>query len=360
VDLSQYVTIAQACKMLHISRLTFQRMRERERYKEIKIGRQIYIRKEEILAKLQLMTHVDTPCNFGVTIADEGRLPDLLQDGTIDLRRIRSIDAFGIVSLLCSVIDLARRAPSRLRLEVDGGFVCKVLQANGFFLQLEHVVGASVAWDKPTLGDVASVDDSVALPLTRIGYKGGERKIAEQLAGELIVLGFSEDIAGYIAWLFGELGDNALTHSKSAPCYLAARCSGVDDRFVELAIGDVGVGIAESLKRNQKFAPLSDSIAVLTAFHSNVSSWPDEHRRGQGLNDVLRIAIANTAGMRVDSGEHGFLMRFDADQPPFVQRKHPLLPSPGTRIGLTLRDRSFNEISRADADRVLAQELRRQ
>ncbi len=348
-----WVTIEEACRRLSITRPTFLKLRKQENYKEIKIGRQIYIQWSEVISKVTTFVG-GREVNVSVTKEDDAPIQHLktAEEDTYDLRRIRTIDSIGIVSLLCHFLALSERAGSeQITLIVDNSYPCKLLEAAGFFLQLQ-AAQSNISWNQAALRGADLVESSVILPLTKIGYKGGERKSAELLADKMLQLGFGGDLSGYVAWVFGELGDNSLTHAKKAPCYLIARCDGIDNRYVDIAIGDTGVGIHSSLKSNPKHRYLSDSIAVFHAFMPKVSSWSDEHKRGLGLSDVFSIAMANGGVLRVEGGEHGFLMKF-ASKECQVQRKHVLTTVHGTRIGLLLVDRVFEPEDRDTVARTI-------
>jgi len=90
---------------------------------------------------------------------------------------------------------------------------------------------------------------------------------------------------------FGELSDNATTHSGAAPLFVAAqRYTGATSPHaarLELAVADAGVGIPEHLRRNPQYADLQgDAEAIAEALRPGVSGTRD--RRGYGFFDVLR------------------------------------------------------------------------
>lgn len=89
---------------------------------------------------------------------------------------------------------------------------------------------------------------------------------------------------------FGELCDNATSHSGGSPIYVAAQrysgqTSGAPARL-ELAVADNGMGIPEHLRRNPNYADVGeDDDAIAKALRPGVSGTRD--RRGFGLFDVL-------------------------------------------------------------------------
>jgi anti-sigma regulatory factor (Ser/Thr protein kinase) len=90
---------------------------------------------------------------------------------------------------------------------------------------------------------------------------------------------------------FGELSDNATTHSGAAPIIVAAqRYTGTTSPHparLELAVADAGVGIPDHLRRNPEYMDLGDDAeAIAEALRPGVSGTRD--RRGYGFFDVLR------------------------------------------------------------------------
>lgn len=89
---------------------------------------------------------------------------------------------------------------------------------------------------------------------------------------------------------FGELCDNATTHSGGSPIFVAAQrysgaTSGAPARL-ELAVADNGVGIPNHLRQNPTYAAIErDEDAIAKALQAGVSGTRD--RRGFGLHDVL-------------------------------------------------------------------------
>lgn len=89
---------------------------------------------------------------------------------------------------------------------------------------------------------------------------------------------------------FGELCDNATTHSGGSPIFVAAQrysgaTSGAPARL-ELAVADNGIGIPIHLRQNPTYAAIErDEDAIAKALQAGVSGTRD--RRGFGLHDVL-------------------------------------------------------------------------
>lgn len=89
---------------------------------------------------------------------------------------------------------------------------------------------------------------------------------------------------------FGELSDNAMTHSGDTPVFVAAqRFTGATSPHparLELAVGDAGIGIPEHLRSNPSYASVAeDRDAILRALQPGVTGTRD--RRGYGFHDIL-------------------------------------------------------------------------
>lgn len=117
----------------------------------------------------------------------------------------------------------------------------------------------------------------------------------EELADRLLKLwkgkAGDSDRTRALHFSFGELSDNAISHSEGSPVFVAAqRYSGATSPHparLELAVGDNGIGIPAHLRRNPRYAGATeDKDAVLLALQPGVSGTP--YRRGYGFHDVLR------------------------------------------------------------------------
>jgi hypothetical protein len=122
---------------------------------------------------------------------------------------------------------------------------------------------------------------------------------------------------------FGELCDNATTHSGGSPIYVAAqrytgKTSGAPARL-ELAVADNGIGIPAHLRRNPSYADIEiDEDAISKALRPGVTGTRD--RRGYGLHDVLyetsqvadgeMVIYSGNGSAVVPIGEEGRRRRF--------------------------------------------------
>jgi hypothetical protein len=340
------ITIAEACVLLGVTRPTLNVYRKKYRFKEIREGRRIFFSRQEILSKCSPKVVVKTD---SFIITDDTSVETLLvSDEVFDLRKIKYIDPHGILSLLCLVLTKAKEGKT-IQLLVEDSFQIQRMHSLGFFFELERKYPETVVWDRSKVRGLPGVDTDTFLPIQYVGSKGGERQSAEDLARLLIKHGFSEEIGARIGWIFGELADNALTHSKG-PCYLMCQrfvaVKKDDFNFLAIAVADLGVGIDNSLRSNEKYSGLDNKTAFLSAFKSSVSSWSDSFNRGKGLTDVIKIALGNDSYFRAESGAMGFIIPWDRKD----RWVRPMCSVSGTRYSIVLTDNEFRNISREIAD----------
>lgn len=343
------ISIAQACVLLRITRPTFDAYRKRFKLREIRKGRRAYFSKVEILSKI---TPKKSRKPVQMTIVSGNTADELLIDETtIDLRKIQALDTHGIISLLCSILTLASEK-KLVHLLVEDSFFTQRLCSLGFFSEIQRKYPDTVLWDQHKVTKLPSIDTETFLPIQHIGYKGGERQISEELFRLLIKHGFSDEIGARIAWIFGELADNALTHGKG-PCYLMCQrfvAPENDTRnYLAIAVGDLGVGIHKSLRTNPKYSHLDDKKALISAFKSSITSWEDAHNRGKGLTDVIITTLGSDSLFRVEAGDLGFSISWNKA----AECIHPTCSVSGTRYSIVLADGEFKKITRKDADEYI-------
>jgi excisionase family DNA binding protein len=349
------ISIAEACALLGVSRPTLNAYREKYKLSEVRLGGKIKLSKTEILQKIVLSTKY-TEKMHAVSMVSDTNINELQPlPGVFDLRRIKGIDAFGVLALLCSIkAHLKKSEANTVSLLVDGSPFCSYLEAIGFFTEVERAHHDRISCNYEALKTRTITRSTVILPLHLIGYRGAEKKILDELYDPLLKQGFSENYCSHIGWIIGELCDNAHTHSEG-PCYLiieALESTSTSRRFLTIAVGDIGIGIPASLKKNPKYVELRDQILLPMSFLSEVSRMEVEPKRGKGLNDVMGISKCNGSWLRVESGS--LAMRFDfRDGQEKIGFTHPIIQSTGTRFGLVLIDSEFMEFSRASINEII-------
>lgn len=352
----KYLTITEACKILNVSRPTFNKIRKMAELKELFIGKRPRFLREEIekIAQPKPVSRIKPDKRITLDIFS-GKTAFDIETSTdkFDLTLLKSFDPQGVLNLFCTIVDRGRRGrPVNLR--VEDNFPCNHLKSLGFFNQLEEAIPGLINWDRGRLR-TDHTDFKYPIGLTKISLPKQEVPVVEKLLALLQTQGFSESIGGYIAWIFGELADNANTHLRigkdldgNADSYLLAQryefSKGNRDCLI-IGVADVGPGIHATIKRNPKHSGLSDAQALLSAFKPGVSSWPDEYKRGHGLTDILGIAMGNRSIIHAESGGNSF----EADLTGNVWKTSfdPRKPQ-GTRFSLVVIDHEFEMKSRAD------------
>jgi len=357
MDEKNLLSIAEVCQILQISRPTLNKLRRERRLAEFYEGLRVRFHREEVLklvGNLRNLPPLETK-RIRLTVFGTATPFDLeTGKNTFDLKRIESIDPFGVLSLFCAVADRANQG-NKVRLEVEDNFVCNHLRTLGFFIELEKLHKDRVSWDKGALKS-SYEDVSYPIPLTEIRLQKQEAPVVERLIKLLREQGFSENIGPYIGWFIGELVDNSMTHlvraGFPASCWvLAQRFRFVQSKSDCLIIGvaDLGPGIHATLKTNPEYSALSDDRAFLTAFKPRVTSWLDVDR-GKGLTDILGIAMGNESVFRAESSQ--FCFRAD-----FRDKTHGLTQLPngptGTRFALVLIDHDFSMKKRTEIDEYI-------
>lgn len=348
------ITLAEACKLLEISRPTLNSYRRKYRLRETEYGGKIRLSKTEIIQKIILPVR-PSEADQTLSMRSYSSVEELQPlPGVYDLRKLKGIDAYGVMALLCSIKTyLKDNESNQAHLLLDGSPLCSYLESIGFFSEVLRGNAGRVFYNED-IKKWTQTRSAVILPLHLIGYRGAEKKILDELYDPLLKQGFTESYCGHIGWIIGELCDNAHTHSEG-PCYLVIEALPVTStatRFLTIAVGDTGIGIPTSLRKNAKYSELPDEILLPMAFQSEVSRMEVEPKRGKGLNDVMAISKGNSSWLRAESCELG--MSFDfRDGQDKIQFTPPIVKTPGTRFCLVLIDGTFEEVPRAKINEIM-------
>lgn len=316
------------------------------------------VRKQVMFSKNELLHHLYTLLNpipekiefasYGETSFDALKI----DEGTWDLRKIGIIDGHGVICLLCDLMFEMKKENKYVHLLIDEG-VC-LLKSMNFFGVLKQYLNSKIFWDDTKLNSTNSNVPilNIKLPLTRLGVVGAHAKSTDDLILRLYQEGLSRDVCSYIGWAIGELADNASTHSQTYPGFIFFEQHGENKNFFQFTIGDIGVGIPSSLKKKSKYHHLSDDVATLSAFKSNVSGRSDEEQRGKGLTDVLKIAMECSTRIKVETNDLGFILQFDSGRLNF-HKHEPLYRNSGTIISMVFKDGLFSSFNRDDVNKYI-------
>lgn len=349
------ISISEACELLRVSRPTLNMYRRKYHLSEVRLGGKIRLSRAELIKKI-ILPAGDVPKDLFLTFISDSQLSGLQPlVGVYDLRRIQGIDAYGVLALLCSIKAYLKESnENSVDLLVDGSPFCSYLDSIGFFIEVERAHAGRVSWDASAVKKMNMSRFAVILPLHLVGYRGAEKKLLDDIYDPLLRQGFSENYCALIGWIIGELCDNAHTHSEG-PCYLiieALESESTLTRLLCIAIGDIGIGIPQSLKKNENYTEISENILFAMAFLSEVSRMEVVPKRGKGLSDVLAISKGNSSWLRAESGSLG--MKFDfRDGKNKIEYIKPLAQAPGTRFNLVLIDNEFKEFTRASINEII-------
>jgi hypothetical protein len=176
--------------------------------------------------------------------------------------------------------------------------------------------GLDVSAD-PAVQEAGTTAEAI-IPLRTVTDHTGIEDVADAFVS---VAERRDDVAGLADALhmaIGEFGDNAVSHGRNElGLRIAASAGGEDAQEVVLAIGDLGVGIPEHIRRtNPEWG--DDTAAIGRALAPGVSGERDRHR-GYGFLHVQEAALTarlSAARMEIYSA-NGFL-RLEIVQGTFV------------------------------------------
>jgi hypothetical protein len=335
----------EACSLLRLSRPTFKKYRDQLGITGYRIRSRISFSKTEILQKIYTqLSPLEQKLHFAVFSHNHFEALRV-SESIYDLRKIDLIDGHGAISLVCHLMSEIKKEGKYVHLICDDSNI--FLKAMNFFGVLKQHFNSRIFWDESIIDSIPGRNFSpmLKLPITRLGVVGSHNTLTDDLISSLSHQGYSRDICSYIGWAIGELTDNATTHAKAHPCFVYLEQYGDDRRFLQFTIGDIGIGIPTSLKKNSRYTHLNDAVALLTSFKPNVSGRDDAEQRGKGLTDVLKIAMEFGSTLRVESNNIGFYLAFNAGNDNFSSHS-PLFKSEGTIVSLLFIDGNFASLGR--------------
>jgi hypothetical protein len=202
---------------------------------------------------------------------------------SLDLARVGFVDAYALTGLACFVASAAG----------DGLCVRVALPEEAdvrSWLSRMHLGDVLEAFGVQVVGELRRVPErdrrDALIELQRFEDANGSDRLAsfiwERLQG-----GADGEVVNQLFEATGELGANVVEHAGSpSGGFVAAQRykAGTPDERIIVAVGDVGIGIRESLR--PRYGEMTDDAAIRRAVQWNVSRLPDEGR-GQGLPGVV-------------------------------------------------------------------------
>lgn len=188
---------------------------------------------------------------------------------------------------------------------------------------------------------VASMDHDFLLPLTQITKNSDPSKVATRL-GHLTMdnLNYSQKTASNLAKIVSELAENIVLHSESwIGGYVAAQVYNHHNpdapAFVKIAIGDLGIGIKESLGRSKpELWSVKDEDILKQVIRDGLSRHQDPGRGG-GLPRVSEMVDEHNGRFVLRSDRAVLLVKGRHQAKPMSVSK-PYLP--GTHLAISLNE----------------------
>jgi hypothetical protein len=201
----------------------------------------------------------------------------------IDLAQVSFVDAYALTGLACFIASADRDGLPVQLVVPEHPDVRSWLSR----MHLGDVIDSFAVRVRGGLPKVAERDRrDTLIELQRFDDSYGSdrltRFIWERLEG-----GADGEVVNQLFEATGELGQNVVEHAGSpVGGFVAAQRykAGAPDERIIVAVGDVGVGIRESLR--PRYGDMTDAKAITQAIRWNVSRVPKEGR-GQGLPGVV-------------------------------------------------------------------------
>jgi hypothetical protein len=201
----------------------------------------------------------------------------------IDLVQVSFVDAYALTGLACFIASAPGNGiPVQLLLPNDADVRSWLSR-----MHLRDVLDAFDVRVEGVLPRVAERDRrDTLIELERFNDSHGSDRLAsfiwERLEG-----GVDGVVVNQLFEATGELGQNVVEHAGSpVGGFIAAQRykAGAPEERIVVAVGDVGVGIRESLR--VRYGDMTDAESIRRAIQWHVSRVPDEGR-GQGLPGVV-------------------------------------------------------------------------
>ncbi|MDD5703369.1 MAG: ATP-binding protein, partial [Dehalococcoidales bacterium] len=208
------------------------------------------------------------------------------------------------------------------------------LHATGFIQLAKEFAGVKNAIDG--LGSTQQLSQEVVLELTKIERKEKEshsdiENVLERLSAILQnQLNFGEKEISDLTNIVSELCHIIKDHSEDQGFVAVQRYQRHSDgkRYVVIGVGDLGVGIKNSLGKRHDVSSWSHIDAIVHALKKDFSAYPN---RGLGLYMVSKITKDYGGALHIRSGDARVYLRQNARGSQTVQ-------FPGTQVSISLSE----------------------
>ena len=202
----------------------------------------------------------------------------------IDLTRVTFVDAYALTGLACAIASATTDGlPVRLRLPERYDVRS--------WLSRMHLGDVLDAFDVRVEGGLPKVVErdrrDNLIEFERFRDSQGSDRLASFIWERLQGGGADGEVVNQLYEATGELGLNVVEHAGSpAGGFVAAQRykAGTPEEWIIVAVGDVGMGIRESLR--DRYGAMTEDEAIRRAIEWYVSRVPDQGR-GQGLPGVV-------------------------------------------------------------------------
>jgi hypothetical protein len=229
---------------------------------------------------------------------------------SIDLSKLRFIDAYGMVGLACSLLVALEAGDGPVVVPPDEMQVRKHLSLMGL---RDLLVGAGI---EPVLPAATAPErHDVVVPLAKVSGHLIAEQLSHLLWEQLRQHAEPQVLNAALEGLW-ELVANALEHSGAQAVVMGQvykdGTAPDHDRRVQVVIGDIGKGIRRSFLESGRYQPADDAEAIDLALKYLVTSV-DDPGRGQGIFSTVEQVLelhgklvirSGTSKVSVDDGGH--------------------------------------------------------
>jgi len=285
--------------------------------------------------------------SLGITKLGSDTLDQLLRrqnpftngSDTLDLCEVKFISPGGLVPLAAICHALARRRRS-LNIVVTNEAVRGYLMRSGFVAAVKNIASFEPAIPRlaSVLSDLRRGSNPLLIELTKLESGSRLPMLLDQIVWVLRHrLKYKKYDAFDIATAVSEICQNTFDHNDQTYGFVAMQAyTQQQGKFIEIAVADHGVGLAETLRRNPKNNHIRNDFDAIHSATRLGTSEHDDPTRGTGLYHLLEIAYRHGGSVQIRSGLATVRYRMDKKQ----GWRFSAVPIPGVHISFSLQSKS--------------------